>query len=136
MQRRLGARMAQVVELQFSGRTLVVYNTHLESRGDVPLRLKQLEEILAGTKRYPAGAPIVIAGDLNTKYLPSPLMERLVESGFQDAINRGRPTRTNMWWVSLDWIFVRGPIRFEGGKVDHGVRVSDNYPITVRITAK
>ena len=76
----------------------MVYNTHHESRGDVPLRLKQLEEILAGMKRYPAGTTIVIAGDLNTKFLPSLLIERLVESGFQDAINRGRPTRTSMWW--------------------------------------
>ena len=135
MQRRLGGRMAQAAELEFGGRTLVVYNTHLESRGDVPLRLKQLEEILADTKRYPADTSIVIAGDLNTKTLPSPLIERLLESGFQDAVNRGRPTRTTMWWVSLDWIFARGSIRFEGGKVDHKVRVSDHYPITVRITA-
>lgn len=136
MQRRLGGRMAQVSELDFGGRTLAVYNTHLESRGDVPLRLKQLEEILADTKRYPPGTPIVIAGDLNTKYHPSPLIERLTESGFQDAVNSGRPTRTSMWWVSLDWIFVRGPIGFEGGAVDHKVRASDHYPITVRITAK
>ena len=43
LQRRLGGRMAQAAELDFSGRTLVVYNTHFESRGDVFLRLRQGE---------------------------------------------------------------------------------------------
>jgi len=136
MQRRAGGRMAQVVELAFGSGTLVVYNTHLESRGDVPLRLRQLDEILADMKRYPEDTAIVLAGDLNTKTLPSPLIERLEENGFRDAINRGHPTRTNMWWVSLDWIFVRGPLDFDGGKVNHRVMASDHYPLTVRITAK
>jgi endonuclease/exonuclease/phosphatase family metal-dependent hydrolase len=52
LQRRLGGRMALVVEIEAGGATLVVYNTHLESRGDESLRLLQLEEILAAAKGH------------------------------------------------------------------------------------
>ncbi|HSW51347.1 MAG TPA: hypothetical protein VLH09_14275, partial [Bryobacteraceae bacterium] len=50
-QRREGGRLALVAEVESSGRRLVVYNVHLESRGPEDLRLGQIEEILDDSRR-------------------------------------------------------------------------------------
>src|SRR5262245_898164 len=73
-QRRLGGRMALVVEIDAGEETLVVYNVHLESREGESLRLSQLEEILTDINRRWPGTPLILAGDLNTKALDSPVI--------------------------------------------------------------
>ena len=77
MQRRLGGRVALVTELEFAGRRMVVYNAHLESRSAGPIQAAQLDEMLADLKRYPAGTPAILGGDLNTKYFPSIYLHKL-----------------------------------------------------------
>jgi len=57
-----------VNELDRNGGTLVVYNLHLESRTTEHGRLLQLDEVLADAERYPAGTPVMVAGDLNTMH--------------------------------------------------------------------
>src|SRR6202035_4940892 len=52
-QRREGGRIALVTELDNGGKTVVVYNLHLESRGSEHGRLLQLNEVLADAERYP-----------------------------------------------------------------------------------
>ena len=132
LQRRLGGRMALVVEIEAAGATLIVYNVHLESRGHESLRLLQLEEILADAKRYRPGIPLIVAGDLNTNSQDSPVVKRLAEAGFRNAIGEEKAV-TSLRGASLDWIFVRGPIRFENGKVHHEIVASDHYPLSVSI---
>jgi endonuclease/exonuclease/phosphatase family metal-dependent hydrolase len=132
LQRRLGGRMALVSEIGVGETTLVVYNVHLESRGHESLRLLQLEDILADAKRYGPGIPVILAGDLNTNSHASSVIKRLGEAGFRNAL--GKETEaTNLKGASLDWIFVRGPLRFENGKVHREIVASDHYPISVSI---
>src|ERR1700688_2905974 len=45
-QERLGGRIALVTEVEVMEKTVMVYNLHLESRGDDKLRLSQLSEVL------------------------------------------------------------------------------------------
>jgi endonuclease/exonuclease/phosphatase family metal-dependent hydrolase len=131
-QRRLGGRMALVVEIEAGEATLVVYNVHLESREHESLRLSQLEEILADVKRHWPGVPLILAGDLNTNSHDSAVVRRIGQAGFRNAL--GKETEaTTLRGASLDWIFVRGPIRFENGKVHHEIVASDHYPISVSI---
>src|SRR5262245_40809694 len=131
-QRRLGGRMALVAEIEAEGATLVVYNVHLESREHESLRLSQTEEILADIKRYGSGMPLILAGDFNTKAHDSPVVRRIGEAGFRNALGEGKAA-TNLKGASIDWIFVRGPIRFENGKVHHEIVASDHYPLSVSI---
>src|SRR5262245_29636515 len=131
-QRRLGGRMALVVEIEAAGETLVVYNVHLESREDESLRLSQLEEMLADINRRWPRIPLILAGDLNTKAHDSPVIKRLEEAGFRNALGNGTAI-TNLKGASLDWVFVRGPYRFENGKVHHEIVASDHYPLSVSI---
>lgn len=134
MQRRLGSRVALVTELQFAGQTLVVYNAHLESRSMGWIQSEQLEEILADLHRYPAGTPVIIGGDLNSKYFPWSLLHKLERAEFQSATGN-HVERTHVVAMSLDWIFARG-VRLDDGSVRRDFKGSDHYPIYAEVRAK
>jgi endonuclease/exonuclease/phosphatase family metal-dependent hydrolase len=131
-QRRLGGRMALVAEIEAGGETIVVYNVHLESREDESLRLSQMEEILADVNRRWQGFPLILAGDFNTRTHDSPVIRRIEKAGFCNALGK-RTVATNLKGASPDWVFVRGPFRFENGKVHHEIVASDHYPLSVSI---
>ena len=129
LQRREGGRIALVTELDNGGRTLVVYNLHLESRGSEHGRLLQLEEVLADAERYPKDTAVIVAGDLNTKIRTSPVIPRLRQAGYRSAFG-DRKVRTHIIIGDLDWIFARGPIEFEDARVIRGAHASDHFPIS------
>ena len=117
MQRRLGNRITLVTELEFAGKPLLVYNPHLESRSMGLIQADQLNEILADIAKYPAGTPVIIGGDLNTKYFPSVFLRKLEREGFKSATGESIE-RSHKIAMALDWIFVRGTgFQLEDGKV-------------------
>lgn len=71
-QRRIGARMALICEIAGLEKKLVVYNVHLESRGNNKLRISQLSDILMNSCSYAPEAQILIAGDFNSDILREP----------------------------------------------------------------
>lgn len=125
LQRRRGGRVALVSELDFAGTTLVVYNLHLESRSTGGMQRMQLEEVMADLQRYPAGTPVVLAGDLNTKYNPAAMRRWLETQDFHSCFG-DQLVRTHHIAGWLDWIFVRGPLRCEDPQVLRGLRGSDH----------
>ncbi len=131
LQRREGGRVALTAELDNGGKTLVVYNLHLESKGTGQLRLEQLQEVLDDAQRYPKETPIIIAGDFNSFTANSSLIPRLRQAGFRSAFGDQR-VRTHVLVGALDWVFVRGSIECEHGQV---LRVpgSDHFPIHVDV---
>jgi endonuclease/exonuclease/phosphatase family metal-dependent hydrolase len=136
LQRRLGNRIALVTDLVFHDHLLVVYNLHLESRSMGRIQADQLDEVLADAKkRYPPNTAIVLAGDLNTKYLPSAFLHKLEREGFHSATGE-RIERTHVIAMTLDWIFVRGPIHIEDGRVRRDFHGSDHYPVYAEIVAQ
>lgn len=132
LQRREGGRVAQIAELDNGGELLVVYNLHLESRGDEQLRLAQLEEALADAAHYPPETPLLIAGDFNTKSRHSALIPRLKQAGYRSAFG-DRRVRTHIIIGALDWVFARGPVRCEGASVLRDVHASDHFPISLDV---
>lgn len=132
-QRREGGRVALITELDNGSKPLVVYDLHLESRGNDHLRLEQLEEVLADAQRYSPETSVIIAGDLNTKTAHSALIPRMREAGYRSAFG-DRRVRTHILIGALDWVFVRGPIEFlHDGEVLRGVDGSDHFPIAVDV---
>jgi len=131
-QRRKGGRIAEVSELDNGGETLVVYNLHLESRGDEQLRLRQLDEVLADIQRYPPDTRVMVAGDFNTMSRHSPLIDRLNQAGYHNSFGNRR-VRTHVIIGALDWVFVRGPIQCEGAQVLRNVHASDHFPIALEV---
>jgi len=155
-ERRLGGRMALITELDWGGRPLVVYNTHLESRMPADGRLRQLGELLDDMQAYPPEAPIVLAGDFNARSHPQRLIQRIESAGFRAAVATGEPTvlpedstassfmesalslvtgaEPRGDYRSIDWIYVRGPIEFSQGRVHEDVNASNHYPVSVEIS--
>jgi endonuclease/exonuclease/phosphatase family metal-dependent hydrolase len=135
MQRRLGSRVALVTELSFEGKTLVVYNAHLESRSYGRIQMQQIEEMLADASRYPENTPVILGGDLNTKYLPSTFLNKLERAGYRSALGE-KIERTHTIAMALDWIFAKGPVELSGGVVRKDVKGSDHYPVYAELRMK
>jgi endonuclease/exonuclease/phosphatase family metal-dependent hydrolase len=137
-QERLGGRIALVTEINVSGETVLTYNLHLESRGSDDLRLSQLEEVVMDTAHYSAGALMIIAGDLNIDASKRSILTPLEDAGVRVAAPTSRVATTPPRGLldgnrHIDWIFTKGPMQAEGGKVDHATKASDHYPVSVNL---
>lgn len=134
-QPRRGGRLALVVEIQYGGHSLVVYNAHLESRADEAGRARQMDEILRDIhQHYPLEKPVIVAGDLNTRDgANSRVLRELRAAGFCDVFESCdgplfTKVRANR---RADWIFVRN-LRFSDAEVSQVV-ASDHYPLRVHL---
>jgi endonuclease/exonuclease/phosphatase family metal-dependent hydrolase len=139
-QERLGGRIALVAEVNVAGSRVVVYNLHLESKGNDELRFSQVEEVLSDAARQDPGCQVVVAGDFNLDASKDNTASAFATAGFQDAIAAPRmPTTPSRHLVEpgrrIDWAFVRGPIRAASGRVHNQVKASDHYPISFTLTA-
>ncbi len=129
LQRRVGARMALISEIGGSGRPLVVYNLHLESRSYGRIQLEQLDEVLRDIRQhYSADTPVVLGGDLNSKYLPPRYLAKMQKGGSQSATG-SRIERTHTIAMALDWLFARGSLTWQAGRVLRDATGSDHYPV-------
>jgi endonuclease/exonuclease/phosphatase family metal-dependent hydrolase len=139
-QERLGGRIALVADINISGNKFLTYNLHLESRANDQLRISQLQEVLSDAVRQDPRWPLVIAGDLNLDASKNSAAAAFASTGFQDAIASPRiPTTPSRHLLkpgrSIDWAFVRGPIRASLGRVHGEVKASDHYPISFTLMA-
>jgi len=138
-QERLGGRIALVAEINVSGSKLIIYNLHLESRGNDELRFFQVREVLSDAARRDADCPIIVAGDLNLDASKEVVAEALTRAGFQDAVALRTPTAPGSSFFErghrIDWAFIRGPIRASSGRVHSQVKASDHYPISFILSA-
>jgi endonuclease/exonuclease/phosphatase family metal-dependent hydrolase len=136
-QERLGGRVALVSAVNIAGKTIVVYNLHLESRGDDSLRCSQLDETLDDAKQYNWVTPILLAGDFNLDVSAGRAASAISRAQFQDAFaNQHVPTTPASFFEpgrTIDWILMRGPIRAGGSRVYRSVSASDHYPLSVEM---
>ena len=139
-QERLGGRIALVAQINVAGSKVVIYNLHLESRGNDALRISQLDEVLSDATGGDPDCPIIIAGDLNLDASREPVALALANARFQDALAYSRSTPTTPAHGlfegrrRIDWAFVRGPLRASSGYVHGSVNASDHYPISFMLT--
>src|SRR5713226_1462989 len=136
-QERLGGRMALVSAVNIAGKTIVVYNLHLESRGDDNLRWSQLDEALDDARQYNWDTPILLAGDFNLDVSREPAATSISHGQFQDAFaNQHVPTTPGSFLDhgrTIDWIFTRGRIRASQPRVHRSVSASDHYPLSINV---
>ena len=133
-QERIGGRLALVCETTIAGKRVVTYNLHLESKGDDALRCCQIVETLEDARRYAAGTPIVLAGDFNFDVSGGSASTAISQAQFQDAFaNQHVPTTPHSFLEpgrSIDWIFIRGPIRATRASVHSSISASDHFPLS------
>lgn len=129
-QRREGARLTLVVEAEAAGRPLVLYDVHLESRATEEQRRGQMAEVIADSKKYAAGTRIIVAGDFNTRVPAPPAARALEEAGFRRVAGSDVST---IHGTALDWIYVRGDLNGQDGKIHSDIRASDHFPLSAKI---
>ena len=135
-QRRIGGRIGLVAEANIYGRKVVTYNLHLESRGADELRVRQLNEVLADSRRYVDRPSFVVAGDFNLDASAGDAARALGDAGFHDAVGSPERPTTPAHVLShgraIDWIFVSDTADSRG-EVHHEIRASDHYPISATL---
>ena len=137
-QERIGNRIALFSEIDVAGRSVAVFNLHLESRGANRLRVAQLAETLAYAGRYPAPLPVLIAGDLNLDVSGEQSAMAIRGAGFLDAVDTARVPTTIRKGLhpgrSIDRILVRVGFASTDGVVHDQVRASDHFPISCSVS--
>ena len=141
LQRRIGARMALVSHISWLETQLIVYNVHLESRGNDALRCSQLAEIVQDVQRYDSAVPIIVAGDFNFDLSKPPAASLLavspLDSPFQSGSVRPTTTLSRLGRArTIDWILTRGPLTSLGGELHDSVLASDHYPVSLTLAPK
>lgn len=89
-------RVAVHVRLQFDGRPVNVYSTHLHYSGEregTEVRSTQIRDLLAFVEATRGDAPVIVAGDFNTP--PDAMELNLLRPLLQDAYAAAHPERTN-----------------------------------------
>jgi len=134
-QERLGGRIALVTEVDLPGLVVIVYNLHLESRGNDDLRLAQFEEVLTDASTRRPGVPALVAGDLNFDISAGPADALIHGTDFRSVLGQSgfftRPARKLFGSPrAIDWALVSGPLEATQGQIHANVNASDHYPIT------
>jgi endonuclease/exonuclease/phosphatase family metal-dependent hydrolase len=140
-QRRIGGRIALISSIDFPGQRLIVYNVHLESRGDDGLRCSQLAEILADVSQHASGVQVVIAGDFNANLRQEPAVSAIRNAKLSNlfthvsslpitVVSRFNEPR------AIDWILTKGPMIASELKVHDAIRASDHYPISFVLSGR
>jgi len=140
-------RIAMAATVQLPGRSVRVYNVHLDTRLKPEERLLQLEPVVAEAVKQPAA---IVGGDFNTinavssllPLVPVPLpgfsqaaaLDAYMESkGFAAPFtNIGR---THRFPMRLDAVYARG-LKVEGEGKETSVTVSDHFPLWLDIDAR
>ncbi len=135
-QRRQGGRMALICEITIQGRTLVLYNLHLESRGNDELRIGQLSEMLTEIRKNPAETPILVAGDFNFDLSRGPATTLLagmrIDNRFASLGGR-RTVPNHAKAAAIDWILTRGPLSASAPEIHESVTASDHFPLSLEL---
>jgi len=126
-------RLAVAASVPFGGRSLRVFNAHIDTHATVEGQLKQHRTILALATE--TSEPAVLLGDFNTLNDEGRQAARalLEENGYTTPI----PTNTATWRSGpirhhFDWIFVRGAHVLRWG-VARVRGISDHWPVWVEV---
>jgi endonuclease/exonuclease/phosphatase family metal-dependent hydrolase len=131
--RRLGARMALVCEMIVQSKRIVVYNTHLESRGNEKLRASQFSEILTDSCSYAPKTPILLAGDFNSDISRKPLATlcgKQFINYFTSLHGQSTVAHCHPWKsAAIDWILATPTLSATRLAIHDAISASDHYPL-------
>jgi endonuclease/exonuclease/phosphatase family metal-dependent hydrolase len=138
LQRRLGGRMALICELTVMGLTLVIYNLHLESRGNDELRIRQFSEILADIGQHPAEVPVLMGGDFNFDLSRGPAVSLIASSGMNNPFTSLGENRTVLMArrgnpAAIDWILTKGTLAAQRPAIHESIAASDHFPLSLEL---
>ncbi|AJY47577.1 endonuclease/exonuclease/phosphatase family protein [Martelella endophytica] len=151
-QPRVGGRMAIGAVIETTAGPLVTISTHLESHGTIPLRERQIADILDDIDARFPGIPAIVGGDFNSgnrtggDYRAETLFALAESRGYQAHSGGTEQPTTRESLISkpgdkklkLDWFLTRG---FDVAKsaivpaiTEDGKPLSDHEMITITVT--
>ena len=130
--------MALVCETRIDRRSLVLYNTHLESRGNDELRTDQLSEILTQIRQGSGDTPVIVAGDLNFDVSRGPAARLIADSQLDSPFaelgsRRAGRNRTYAQHAVIDWILTGKGLVASKPEIHNSSGASDHDPISLQI---
>jgi endonuclease/exonuclease/phosphatase family metal-dependent hydrolase len=128
-------RLAIAASVPFAGRSLHIFNAHIDTHATIEGQLEQHRTVLAHAERLSEGEPMILVGDFNTlNRAACDAARALLEShGFETPLPTGTPTwRSGPIRHHFDWIFVRGA-RIRRWGVARFAGVSDHWPVWAEI---
>jgi endonuclease/exonuclease/phosphatase family metal-dependent hydrolase len=135
-QRRLGGRMALICDITLQGRTLALYNLHLESRGSNELRIGQMSEVLNEIGKNPAAMPVLVAGDFNFDLsrgpAPALIADMRIDNPFA-SLGGQRTVPDYARTAAIDWILTRGALSASDPEIHASVTASDHFPLSLQL---
>jgi len=137
-QRRLGARMALICELTFGVKPLLLYNVHLESRGNDELRMRQLSDILTDIGQQPLEVPVLLAGDFNCDLSQERALSLVASARIDNPFVWPGGTRTVIKAThgksaAIDWMLTRGALAAYSPAIHRSVTASDHFPLLLEL---
>ncbi len=133
--------MALICEISIQGRTMVVYNAHLESRGSDELRYSQLSEMLGEMESNSGKAHVIVAGDLNFNISRGPAASLISGTQLNSPFARLAEKKTarvrgHARCAAIDWILTDKTLRTSGPEIHDSVCASDHFPLSLEIYMK
>jgi endonuclease/exonuclease/phosphatase family metal-dependent hydrolase len=128
--------MALTCDIALQSRTLVLYNLHLESRGNDELRIAQLSEMLTEIRKNPAETPVLVAGDFNFDLSRGPATTLIagMRTDNRFASFGGRRTVPNhARAAAIDWILTGGALAARDPEIHDSVTASDHFPLSLEL---
>ena len=129
-QRRLGARMTLICEIRIQCRTLVVYNAHLESRGNHQLRNSQLFEMLTEIRRTSPELAVLVGGDMNLDISRGSAASIIADTQLHNPLTHlgGRPTTRSRHrkGAAIDWILTGKGLIAGNPQIHDAIGASDH----------
>jgi endonuclease/exonuclease/phosphatase family metal-dependent hydrolase len=128
-------RLAIAASVPFAGRSLHVFNSHIDTHASIEGQLEQHRTVLALVERLGKDEPTVLVGDFNTLNRAACDAARafLESKGFETPLSTGTTTwRSGPIRNHFDWIFVRGA-RVSRWGVARFAGVSDHWPVWAEI---
>ena len=126
-------RLAICASFHVGGRTVHIFNSHIDPHATIPEQIEQHEAVLAHADKI--DGPVILLGDFNTLSKRSCLaMREFLESrGYSTPFRTGTATwRSGPIRLHTDWIFTRGAGVKRFG-VARRLSVSDHWPVWAEI---
>ncbi len=130
--------MALICEITVGGRTLVLCNVHLESRGSDQLRIRQLSEILTDIGQHRAEMSVLVAGDFNFDLSRGPAASLIAGPGIDNPFVSFGGLRTVLEHkygkpAAIDWMLTRGPVFACHPAIHESIAASDHFPLSIEL---
>ena len=130
--------MALVCQIDVAERKLVLYNVHLESRGNDTLRYRQFSELGSDILQFASDVAVVVGGDFNFDLCKEPAAAVLRDLQFDNPFGcagRHAPAVNSRLKASpaIDWILTRGPFITSASKLHDSIRASDHCPLSISL---